>query len=190
MSVSRRALLLSSLALAGCSTSVQTPQTTISSRQALQWRSFIDDQLRGQIALGQIEGSDAPAVGYLRKTLAFLWGSRIDAQVINEALEDQLRALRLLAPLPGEGRFELDAKLLKLEVEGLVMSSDAQAVVLYSLHERGPGGKLVYQRRMRSHGEAGWLDHGFASERQRLAKEAALRASLVMLAQDLVTLRV
>ncbi|MBB5202995.1 hypothetical protein HNQ51_000288 [Inhella inkyongensis] len=187
----RRTVLLALPALlAGCSSAVQSPPLAISARQALQWRSFVDDQLKGQIALGEVTGADAPAVGYLRKTLAWLWGSRTSPDTVGDALEDQLRALRLLAPLPGTGRYQLDTQLMALEAEGLLGPSEAQAQVEYRLREKGEGGRLIYQRRIRSQAKAGWLDHGFASERQRLAKEAALRASLMMLAQDLVALRV
>lgn len=191
MSVPRRTLLAALPLLAtGCSTPLRTPPLALTPRQALQWRGFVDEQLRGQIVLGEVQGADAPAVGFLRKSLAFVWGSPLSGQVVLDALEDQLRALRLLAGTPDAGRYRLDARLIQLEVGGLIGSAEAQARVEYSVREREEGGRLIYQRQVRSEGQAGWFDHAFSADRQRLAKEAALRAGLVMLAQDLVALRV
>lgn len=191
MSVPRRTLLAAlPLLVAGCGTPLRTPPLALTPRQALQWRSFVDEQLRGQIVLGEVQGADEPAVGFLQKSLAFVWGSPLSGQVVLDALEDQLRALRLLAGTPDAGRYRLDARLLQLEVGGLIGSAEAQARVEYTVREREEGGRLIYQRQVRSEGKAGWLDHAFTADRQRLAKEAALRAGLVLLAQDLVSLRV
>ena len=191
MSVTRRTLLIAlPPLLAACGSTLQSPPLAISPRQALQWRSFVDEQLRGQIVLGAVQGADEPAVGFLRKTLAWLWGARVEGEALNEALEDQLRALRLLANAAEPGRYRLDTQLLRLEAEGLIGPAEAKAQVEYTLREAAEGGRVVYQRKVRSLGKAGWFDHGFASDRQRLAIEAALRAGLVMLAQDLVALRV
>jgi hypothetical protein len=107
--------------------------------------------------------------------------------VLTDGLEDQLRALSLLAALPGSGRFALDAQVMQLDAGGLVLGAEAHSQVLYTLRE---GDKVVYQRRVRAQAQAGWGDHVLGSDRQRLAKEAALRESLRLLALDLVTLRV
>jgi len=195
MLVPRRTLLIALPGLlAGCGTPLRTPPLALTPRQALQWRSFVDEQLRGQIVLGEVHGADEPAVGFLQQALAFVWGSPLASQVVLDALEDQLRALRLLAGTPEAGRYRLDARLMQLEVVGLigglVGSVEAQARVEYSVREREEPGRLIYQRQVRSAGKAGWLDHAFTADRQRLAKEAALRAGLLLLAQDLVALRV
>ncbi|MCZ8235842.1 MAG: hypothetical protein ACK520_08870 [Inhella sp.] len=186
MSVNRRHLLLLLPALAACAAPVRTPPP-LGLRQVAQWQAWVDPKLQGQIALGQITGGDAPATGMLQKTMAWFWGTPADTTVLTDGLEDQLRALSLLAALPGSGRFALDAQLLQLEVGGLVLGAEAQSQVLYTLRE---GDKVVYQRRVRAQAQAGWGDHLLGSDRQRLAKEAALKESLRMLAQDLVTLRV
>jgi hypothetical protein len=186
MTVSRRHALLALPALAACAAPVRT-LAPVGVRQALQWQAWVDPGLKGQIALGRISGGDTPATGMLKKTLAVLWGTPADTAVLTDGLEDQLRALSLLAALPGSGRFVLDAQLLQLEVGGLVLGAEAQSQVLYTLRE---GDKVVYQRRVRAQAQAGWGDHVLGSDRQRLAKEAALKESLRLLAQDLVTLRV
>ena len=83
MSVPRRTLLAAlPLLVAGCSTPLRTPPLALTPRQALQWRSFVDEQLRGQIALGEVQGADEPAVGFLQQALAFVWGSPVDGQVV------------------------------------------------------------------------------------------------------------
>jgi hypothetical protein len=51
----------------------------------------------------------------------------VAGQVVLDALEDQLRALRLLASAAEPGRYRLDAKLIQLEVGGLIGSAEAQA---------------------------------------------------------------
>lgn len=191
MTVRRRLfLLLLPLGLAACSSAVRTPPLVLSDWQALQWRSFVDDKLKGQIELGEVQGGDAQAQGWMRQALAWAWGTPTRDQTVQDALEDQLRALRLLASAAQTARYRLDVQLLRVEAEGLLLSAQAQAEVVYRLRERGDAGRLIYERRVRSEGQAGWLDHGLASDRQRLAKEAALRSSLALLARDLVSLRV
>ncbi len=186
MPVNRRHLVLLLPALAACAAPVRSP-APVGVRQVLQWQSWVDPKLQGQIALGQVTGGDVPATGMLKKTMAWFWGTPADTAVLTDGLEDQLRALSLLAALPGSGRFALDAQLLQLEVGGLMLGAEAQSQVLYTLRE---GDKVVYQRRVRAQAKTGWGDHVLGSDRQRLAKEAALKESLRLLALDLVTLRV
>ena len=105
MSAKRRHLLFAlPVLLAGCNTPVrETRLKAVDERTALQWRSFVDERLRGQIGLGSIKGSDPEAVGYLQKTLQWTWRSRLDERTVSDALEEQLRLLRLFASLPGSG---------------------------------------------------------------------------------------
>ncbi len=183
----RRLFLFALPMLAACAAPVRPP-VPVGVRQALQWQGWIDPGLKGQVSLGRITGGDGPVPdSYLRKTLAWLWGTRTEGAVLSNGLEDQLRALSLLAALPGGGRFALDIDLQQLEADGLVLGAEAHSQVLYTLRE---GERTLYQRRVRAQGSASWADHLLGSERQRLAKEAALRESLRLLAVDLVALRV
>lgn len=183
----RRLLLLCApLALSACGSAVRTPEP-LDARQALQWQAWIDPALKGQVSLGEVRGADAPAVGRLQQTLGWLWGQRTETAALADGLEDQLRALSLLAALPGQGRFTLDVELQQLQADGLLGAAEAQIAIVYTLRE---GSRTRYQRRVRAQGSAGWAHHALASERQRQAKEAALRESLRLLAQDLVALRV
>lgn len=191
MKLARRTVLLGLPALAACGSTVQTPPLALKPMQALQWRSFVDPQLRHQIGLGQVEGGEPEAREFLDKALRWLWGSHTPNEVLQDALEDQLRALALLAATPQAGRYRLDARVITLEVDGLMGSADAKAKVEYTVREREAqaGATPIYQRQVRSQGQAGWLDHVLSGDRQRLAQQAALRAGLILLAQDLVALR-
>lgn len=184
--------LLAATLLGGCGSTVQAPPLALKPMQALQWRSFVDPELRQQIGLGEVQGGDAAAASLLDKTLHWLWGSHTANEVVQDALEDQLRALQLFAPGPNPGRYQLDARLISLEASGLIAGAEATARVEYTVRERHPEGqgRILYQRQVRSQGEAAWLSHLMGSERQRLAKQAALRAGLMQLAQDLAQLRV
>ncbi|MBH9551714.1 hypothetical protein [Inhella gelatinilytica] len=188
-------------ALVGCGSTVQSPPLALKPLQVLQWRSFVDPQLRQQIGLGDVQGGDAGAADFLGQTLRWLWGTHTPNAVVQDALEDQLRALQLLAAAPHPGRYRLDARIISLEASGLLGGAEATARVEYTVRENlpeaqaAPGaadgpGRILYQRQVRSQGEAAWLSHLMSGDRQRLAKQAALRAGLVVLAQDLVQLRV
>ena len=180
MFVLRRALpLLMLTLLAACASPVHTPALALDDFQALQWRGLVDERLRGQVELGEVQGADRAAEG-----------SGTSEQTLLHALEDQLRALRLMAGAPQSARYRLDVQLLRLDLGGHVMSAKVEAELRYQLRERGEGGRVLYERKVRSAGSANWLDHGAASGRKRLATEAALRSNLGMLARDLISIRV
>lgn len=170
----------------------EQPLQSLDPVTTLQWRSFVDEKLRGQVQLGQLVGSDPEAVGYLQKTLDRVWTSRAQAKPLRDALEEQLDALRLLANAAATGRYVLDVEILRLEAGGLPLSGDGEAELRYRLRENNASGRLVYERRLRSQGELPWAGaaHLWPPQRQRAAKEAALRANLRLIAQELVRLRV
>ena len=193
MSAKRRHLLFAlPVLLAGCNTPVrETRLKAVDERTALQWRSVVDERLRGQIGLGSIKGSDPEAVGYLQKTLQWTWRSRLDERTVSDALEEQLRLLRLFASMPGSGRYVLDVEVMQLDSDGYPFGSDGRAELRYLLRERAESGegRLVYERRLRTQGELPWLPL-LPNHRQRMARESALRANLAKLAEELVRLRV
>lgn len=185
----RRALLLLPSLLAGCALPVrEQPLQGLDPITTLQWRSFVDEKLRGQVALGELKGSDPEARGYLQQTLERVWTSRAPAKPIADALETQLQELRLLAGVGTPARYVLEAEILSLGGGQLPLSSEGEIEVLYRLREIA-GGRLVYERRLRSQGEIGY-GLLWPPARQRAAKEAALRANLLKLGQELVRLRV
>lgn len=176
--------------LTACATPVrEQPLHSLDPITRLQWRSFVDERLRGQVALGDIKGSDPEAQGWMQKTLERVWSSRAPGKPIADALEEQLHQLRLLASVAVPARYVLDVEILQLEGGSLPLSSEGEVEVRYRLREAGEGGRLVYERKLRSQGEIspGLL---WPPLRQRAAKESALRANLLRLSEELVRLRV
>jgi hypothetical protein len=190
MSVRRRSLLALPALLSACAMPVRerplaggVPEVT-----ALQWRNFVDPQLRGQIRLGKLEGSDPEASGFLQQALERVWHSRAPAKPVKDAIEDQLEQLRLLASLSEQARYVLDVSILTLDGGALALSSEGEAELHWQLKEAGSG-RLLFDRRLRSSGEVGY-GLAWPPARRRAAKESALRANLVKLAEALVRLRV
>lgn len=185
-----RALIpLLALLLSACAMPVREPTLhALDPVTTLQWRSFVDEKLRGQVTLGEFKGADPEAVGWLQKTLERVWTSRALQKPVADALEEQLHELRLLASAAASGRYVLDVEILSLAAGGLPLSSEGEAELRYRLRE-AEGGRLVYDRKLRTQGDIspGLL---WPPGRQRAAKESALRANLLKLSQDLVRLRV
>lgn len=183
------ACLLCLAVLSGCALPVREPPLNgLAPLTALQWRNFMDEKLRGQVVLGEIKGADPEAEGWMRSTLDRLWGSRALQKPLGDALETQLDQLRLLAGAPG-GRYVLDVEILLLDAGGLPFGSEGAAELRYRLRESAEGGRLLYERRLRSTGELmpGLL---WPPARTRAAKESALRANLLKLGEELARLRV
>lgn len=176
--------------LGGCAMPVREPPLQgLAPVTALQWRNFMDEKLRGQVSLGEVKGSDAEAEGWLRATLDRVWGSRALRKPVADALEEQLDQLRLLANAAQGGRYVLDVEILSLEAGGLPFGSEGEAELRYRLREAGEGGRLLFEKRLRSAGDLmpGLL---WPPARQRAAKESALRANLLRLGGELARLRV
>lgn len=166
----------------------ERPLQALEPVQTLQWRSFVDERLRGQVQLGEFKGADPEALGYVQKTLERLWESRTPPKPVVDALEDQLLQLRLLANAAQPARYVLDVEILRLSGGNLPLSSEGEAELQYRLREAASG-RLIYERRLRSQGEVS-LVQVWPPARQRAAKESALRANLLLLANELVRLRV
>lgn len=179
--------LLTTGLLAGCGTPAQSRQMNLAPLDALQLRGFMPEALRGQIALGQIDGGS--------ETWRY-WGSKVSSAALAEAVEDSLRSVGVLAAQPAAARFELSAKLvalqqpdLKWQPQALVTENRVLAVVEYTLKDRASGA-VVYQRSMRSQHAAELGEALFSqSDRLRLANEGALRQSLQQLLRDFAELR-
>jgi hypothetical protein len=189
--VNASALVLLCVLLAACAMPVreQPLREGLHPITALQWRGFVDEKLRGQVALGEIKGSDAEAVGWLQKTLERVWTSRAPQKPVSDAIEEQLHELRLLALAAQPARYVLEVEILALHGGPLPLGSEGHAELRYRLREAGDGGRLLYERRLRSEGEVGY-GLLWPPARQRAAKESALRANLLKASQELVRLRV
>ncbi|MGM9516329.1 hypothetical protein ACS5PK_18915 [Roseateles sp. DB2] len=166
--------------LVGCGTPAEPAHMSLRSAERLQLRSWIPDTLKGQIRLGAVSGG--------AETWKY-WGSRISDDSLRIAIDESLRGVGLAAVMPEGGRFELQARLLKLEQPKVAADVTVALSVSYRLVERASG-RLVYERQMRlvhtTPLDAAWLD---MNERLRLANEAALHQSLQTLVRELIELR-
>ncbi|MBB2484711.1 hypothetical protein H5407_05670 [Mitsuaria sp. WAJ17] len=173
------ALALAAL-LGGCGTPAEPERMSLRAAERLQLRSWIPEALRGQIRLGKVEGG--------AETWRY-WGSKISDESLRIALDESLRGVGLAALMPEGGRFELQARLLKLEQPKVAADVTVALYMHYRLVEVASG-KLVYERQMRlvhtTPLDAAWLD---MNERLRLANEAALHQSLEALVRELIELR-
>ena len=166
--------------LGGCGTPAEPDRMSLRAAERLQLRSWIPEALRGQIRLGKVEGG-AETGRY--------WGSKISDESLRIALDESLRGVGLAAVMPEGGRFELQARLMKLEQPKVAADVTVALYMQYRLVERASG-KLVYERQMRlvqtTPLDAAWLD---MNERLRLANQAALHQSLEALVRELIELR-
>lgn len=182
----RAAVLLLAALAGGCGTPAEAPNMNLAPMDALQLRGFMPEALRGQIALGEI-GGGAETWRY--------WGSKVSSETLAQALEDGLRSVGVLAPLPAAARYQLSARLvalqqpdLKWQPQALITENRVLAVVEYTLKDKASGA-VVYQRSMRSQHAAELGEALFSqSERLRLANEGALRQSLQQLLRDFAEL--
>lgn len=180
------ATLLAAVLASGCGTPAEAPNMNLAPLDALQLRGFMPEALRGQIALREVSGGG--------ETWRY-WGSKVSSRALEEALEDALRSVGVLAPLPTAARYLLSARLvalqqpdLKWQPQALISENRVLATVEYTLIDKASGA-VVYQRSMRSQHAAELSEALFSqSERLRLANEGALRESLKLLLRDFAEL--
>ena len=181
------AALLAAALAGGCGTPADPLNMRLAPGDALQLRGFMPEALRGQIALGEI-GGGAETWRY--------WGSQVSAKALDQALEEALRSVGVLAPLPAGARYQLSAKLsalqqpdLKWQPQALVSDNRVLATVDYTLKDKASGA-VLYQRSIRTAHTAELTEALlFPPERLRLANEGALRQSLNLLLRDFAELR-
>ena len=130
---------------------------------------------RGAITVGSVSiGTDASAP----------WTSQIGSAQFQEALVRTLTLANLAAP---NGRFRLDAMLLRLDRPYAGFAMTVTASVAYRLTDLATGA-VVYQETRTSLGTATLDDAVLNENRLRIADERALRANLRKLIEDLYAL--
>lgn len=175
-------LLAACTALTGCGTPSEALTMSIGAADALQLRTWVPQALRQAIEVGPVQGGQATDRW---------WGSKISSEAMQQALDDTLRSVDLLAVAPGQGaRFQLGTRLLKLEQPKVAADLKVTLAIEYLLVETATG-KPVYQRTIHTTHTAE-LGQALLSqpERTRLANEGAVRQSLVTLLRDLMALRI
>ncbi len=107
------------------------------------------------------------------------------------ALEESLQAAEMHARRPEPpARFELAAELLELDQPLIAAEVTVRTAVRYRLLDRSANNRVLYERVVRTEHKADLGDALFSlPERQRIATERALHASIQTMLRDVVALR-
>jgi hypothetical protein len=175
------ALLLLAL-LTSCGTPVLPGPATLAPEEALQFRNWVPEAMRFQVVTAPPEGG---------AETGRWWGSKVSNQALRVALEESLQAAELHARRPEPpARFELAAELLELEQPLIAVGVTVRTAVRYRLLDRNANQRVLYERVVRTEQEAGLGDALLSiPERQRIATERALHASIQTMLRDVVALR-
>lgn len=179
-----RAALLTLLAagLQSCGTPVLPGPAALAPAEALQMRNFVPEALRQQIVTAPPKGG---------AETGRWWGSKLSNQALRVALEESLQAAELHARRPEPpARFELAAELLVLEQPLVALEVTVRTAVRYRLLDRNANNRILYERVVRTEQNADLGDALLSlPERQRIATERALHASIQTMLRDVVALR-
>ncbi|WP_143742446.1 hypothetical protein [Roseateles chitinivorans] len=166
--------------LAGCGTPARPLESALTDMESLQLRSWLSPQLRRNIDLLPVNGG---------QETSRWWGSRINAMTLNQTYQESLRRLGLMPDVPDTGRYQLQVELLALAQPNVPVLPEVAISVRYTLTERAAGGgKVLYQRILRTTQKASLDDSLNPSEQLRIATEAALRNNIADLVRDLASL--
>lgn len=173
---------LLALGLAGCGTPSRPLPMIVAPLDALQLRGWVPEVLRAQVAVQPVRGGAETGMW---------WGSLVSAGVLQHALEESLHAVGMSPPAPQPpSRFQLEAHLVLLEQPMVPpVGVTVGVAVRYTLTDTTVG-RVIYERRIYNQDEASFSDAMLSpSERLRIANERAVRANIVLLLRDLVSLR-
>jgi hypothetical protein len=166
--------------LAGCGTPARPLESSLTDMESLQLRSWISPQLRRNIDLLPVTGGQETSMW---------WGSRINAMTLNQTYQESLRRLGLMPDVPETGRYQLQVEVLALAQPNVPVLPEVALSVRYTLTERAAGGgKVLYQRTLRTTQKAGIDDSLNPSEQLRIATESALRNNIADLIRELASL--
>lgn len=166
-------------ALVGCGSPARPLELAITDVDALQLRAWVSPQMRRNIALLPVQGG---------QDTSMWWGTRISSMSLNQAYQESLRRLGLLADLPENGRYQLQVQVLALAQPNVPVAPEVAIAVRYTLTERVTGAPL-YQRVLRTTQKAG-IDASLDPTQQlRIATEAALRENIAELIRELASLQ-
>lgn len=112
-----------------------------------------------------------------------LWTSQVGNPEFQEALRQSLLAAGMLAP--AEGRYRLDAKLVKLDQPWIGFSYTVTSHVQYTLIDSTTS-KTVWERTIDAPHTATMSDSMLGVERLRLANEGSIKANISMLIEALI----
>lgn len=173
------AALASAALLTGCGTPARPLELAVTEMDSLQLRSWVSPQLRRNVLLLPVRGG---------QETSRWWGSRVSDQSLNQAYQESLRRLGLMADVPDAGHYELRVQLLAMAQPPLPVQPDVAVSVNYTLTERGATAPL-YQRTLRTNASAGVSDSLNPHEQLRMASESALRNNIAELIRELASLQ-
>lgn len=166
--------------LAGCGTPARPLESSLTDMESLQLRSWLSPQLRRNIDLLPVTGG---------QETSRWWGSRINAMTLNQTYQESLRRLGLMPDVPDTGRYQLQVEVLALAQPNVPVLPEVALSVRYTLTERAAGGgKVLYQRTLRTTQKAGIDDSLNPTEQLRIATESALRNNIADLIRELASL--
>ncbi|MDH0863602.1 hypothetical protein [Mitsuaria sp. GD03876] len=166
--------------IAGCGAPARPLEASLTDMESLQLRSWVSPQLRRNIDLLPIVGG---------QETSRWWGTRINDMTLNQTYQESLRRLGLMPDVPDTGRFQLKVELLALAQPNVPVAPEVALSVRYTLSERAAGGgKVLYQRTLRTTQKAGIDDSLNPTEQLRIATEAALRNNIADLVRELASL--
>jgi len=159
----------------GCATPARVDQM-VSAGEA-QYRTAATP-LRNNLALKEVTGG--------RETNP-MWVSNVGSSELEQALEESLKAVGLLAARQG-GEYLLTADLMKLDQPMLGLDMTVTSAVRYIVTERATG-KSVFDETLTTPYTARFSDALLAPERLKLANEGAIRTNIGKLLERLVHLK-
>lgn len=170
--------LLPLLMLSGCGTPADVSGMRITPADVLQMRSWIPPALKGQMVLAPVTGGEPTGR---------FWGSRISNSMLEQSIDESLRALGLLTNVPGGGRYTLTAKLIELDQPMVALTMKVSVIIEYSLIDRQLEDKVVYQHRLRTVHTVNFTESMLdINDRTRLASEGAVRRSVEAMVRELM----
>jgi len=175
--------LLAALLLAGCGTPAEAPQMGLTAAESLQLRTWVPEALKAQITVGPVTGGQATGK---------YWGAKVSNEALQEAIEDSLRGVGMLATRPGAGRYALQAQLVSLEQPVVALNMKVTATLVYTLIDKSAdkAAPPLYQRRLRTVHTTEFTEALIdPNERQRIASENAVRKGVLTVVRELIELR-
>jgi len=152
-------------------------------------------RMTAMIAVPSDTGGRSPAPSYQQAIMVTrvaggtetnaLWMSKVGDAEFKEALVQSLVANGLAATR--EGRFVLEAVLMKLEQPYFGLDLKVTATIAYKLTDTSGGG-VVYQNTLVTSGVATFSDAPIAVMRLKISNERAIRANLTKLIEELLAL--
>jgi len=174
---------LMGLLLAGCGTPAEAPQMGLSAAESLQLRTWVPEMLKAQVSVGPVTGGQ-PTGKY--------WGAKVSNEALQEAVEDSLRGVGMLATRPGSGRYALQVQLVSLEQPLVALNMRVVATLVYTLVDKNADASAtpLYQRRLRTVHVTEFTEALIdPNERQRIASENAVRKGVLTVVRELIELR-